>query len=102
MRLDPYPLDVAHLIAGDYEMAASILRERILLVPEIDMSRAYLSAALGNLGHHDEARQLWSELMRINPAYSFADRIDASNAVTDQSEKNGRGRLNAFANVPKS
>jgi tetratricopeptide (TPR) repeat protein len=82
MRLDPYftqgylhHLGVAHLVAGDYETAAEILRERILLVPETDMSRACLCAALGNLGYFDEARRVWDELITINAAYSFADGI---------------------------
>ena len=82
MRLDPHftqgylhHLGVAHIVAGDYETAATILRERILLVPETDMSRAYLSAALGSLGYLDEARQVWGELMAINPTYSYADRM---------------------------
>ena len=82
MRLDPHftqgylhHLGVAHIVAGDYETAATILKERILLVPETDMSRAYLSAALGSLGYLDEARQVWGELMAINPSYSYADRI---------------------------
>ena len=81
MRLDPHftqgylhHLGVAHIVAGDYETAATILRERILLVPETDMSRVYLSSALGSLGYLDEARQVWSELMAINPSYSYADR----------------------------
>ncbi|WP_459573812.1 winged helix-turn-helix domain-containing tetratricopeptide repeat protein [Cupriavidus sp. 8B] len=82
MRLDPYftqgylhHLGVAHIVAGDYETAVAILRERILLVPQTDMSRAYLASALGNLGYLDEARGVWDELIAINPAYSFADRI---------------------------
>ncbi|WGY71100.1 winged helix-turn-helix domain-containing protein [Burkholderia cepacia] len=82
MRLDPYftqgylhHLGVAHLVAGDYEAAVEILRERILLVPETDMSRAYLASALGNLGYIDEARDVWRALLAINPAYSFTERI---------------------------
>jgi TolB-like protein len=82
IRLDPYftqgylhHLGMAHFLAGDYETAAAILRERILLVPETDMSRAYLSAALGNLGYLEEARQVWEALIAINPKYSFVDRI---------------------------
>jgi TolB-like protein len=82
MRLDPYftqgylhHLGVAHLVAGDYETAAEIFKERILLVPETDMSRACLCAALGNLGYFDEARGVWNELIAINPAYSFVDGI---------------------------
>ncbi len=45
MWLDPHftqgyrhHLGVDHIVAGDYETAATILRERILLVPETDMS----------------------------------------------------------------
>ncbi|SEB56093.1 TolB amino-terminal domain-containing protein [Beijerinckia sp. 28-YEA-48] len=84
MRLDPYftqaylhHLGVAYIVAGEYETAAAILKERILLVPETDMSRPYLAAALGNLGYLDEARHVWDELMTINPGYSFADRVSA-------------------------
>jgi TolB-like protein len=82
MRLDPlftqgylHHLGVAHLVAGKYETAAALLRERILLVPETDMSRACLAAVLGILGDVEGARQVWSELMAINPDYSFAEGI---------------------------
>ncbi|WP_413989029.1 hypothetical protein ACMDCR_23930 [Labrys okinawensis] len=81
MWLDPYflqlylhHLGVAHTVAGDRETAAAILRKRILLVPENDMSRAHLAAALGNLGYAEEARRVWGELKAIDPRYSFADR----------------------------
>jgi len=81
MRLDPYfsqlylhHLGVAHMIAGDYEKAAAVLRERVLLVPNTDMSRAYLAAALGNLGYVEDAKRVWAELIAINPSYSFLDR----------------------------
>lgn len=82
MRLDPHfsqtylhHLGVAHIIVGEYETAVSILRERIVLVPETDMSRACLASALGNLGRLDEARQVWSELLAIHPAYTVANGI---------------------------
>jgi adenylate cyclase len=39
------------------------------------MSRAYLAAVLGILGNVEGARQVWSELMAINPDYSFAEGI---------------------------
>lgn len=68
-------LGVAHLIAGKYETAAALLRERILLVPETDISRACLAAVLGILGDVEGARQVWSESMAINPNYSFAEGI---------------------------
>ncbi len=82
MRLDPHftqnylhHLGMAHIVAGEYETAVAILRERILLVPQTDMSRAFLASALGNLGYFDEARSVWSELLAINPTYSFIDLV---------------------------
>jgi adenylate cyclase len=64
-------LGVANLLAGKYETAAAALRQRILLVPWTDFSRAALASALGHLGDLDEARRIWGELEQINPQYSF-------------------------------
>jgi adenylate cyclase len=78
MRLDPgfaqqylHFLGLAHLLLGNYETAAMMFRERILLFPETDASRVMLAAALGHLGQHDDARAVWAELMQINPNYNF-------------------------------
>jgi len=78
MTLDPaytqqylHLLGVANLVAGRFEAAALALRQRILLVPATDFSRAALVSALGHLGEVDEARRIWGELKRINPKYSF-------------------------------
>ena len=80
MRLDPvysqqylHLLGVANLLAGKYENAAVLLRQRILLVPRTDFTRAVLASALGHLGDVDEARRVWRELKEINPQYSFAE-----------------------------
>ena len=80
IRLDPafraqnlHFLGIAHLLAGKYETAAALLRERILLVPGTDFSRVFLVAALGYLGEVDEARRIWRELREINPKYSFRE-----------------------------
>jgi adenylate cyclase len=82
MRLDPaftqqylHFLGCAYLVAGKYETAAVIFKQRVLLVPETDLSRGFLAAALGQLGQKDEARQVWAELMQLNPRYSFADHV---------------------------
>ncbi len=82
IRLDPlftqnylHHLGVAYLVAGKYETAAALLRERILLVPNTDMSRAYLAAVLALLGDDEGARQVWGELMAIKPCYSFEEGI---------------------------
>jgi len=80
MRLDPasnhqyvHFLGMAYLLAGKYETAATLLRQRILLVPKTDFSRAALTSALGHLGQLDEARRIWRELKEINPKYSFKE-----------------------------
>jgi adenylate cyclase len=79
MALDPaytqqylHLLGVAYLLAGRFETAANLLRQRILLVPNTDFSRAVLASALGHLGEIDEARGIWGELKQINPQYSFS------------------------------
>jgi len=80
IRLDPalsqqylHYLGTAYLLAGKYETAATLLRQRILLVPGTDFSRAVLASALGHLGEIDEARRIWRELKEINPKYSFSE-----------------------------
>jgi adenylate cyclase len=77
-RLDPafrpghlHFLGMAYLLAGKYETAAAVLRERILLVPGTDFSRVLMASSLGHLGDIDEARRIWQELKEINPKYSF-------------------------------
>ena len=80
MRLDPalspqflHFLGLANLLAGKYETAAALLRQRIILVPGTDFTRAILASALGHLGDVDEARRVWRELKEINPKYSFRE-----------------------------
>lgn len=80
MRLDPawsqqylHFLGTAYLLAGKYETAAALLRQRVLLVPRTDLTRAILASALGHLGEIDEAGRVWRELKEINPKYSFSE-----------------------------
>lgn len=82
MRLDPaysqqylHFLGTAYLVAAKYETAAALFKQRTILVPETDLSRAFLASALGHLGEIDEARRVWSELRTINADYSFADHL---------------------------
>jgi len=82
MRLDPalsgqflHFLGMAYLLAGKYETAAVLLRQRIVMTPGTDFSRSILASALGHLGEVDEARRAWAELKEINPNYSFAQHI---------------------------
>jgi adenylate cyclase len=81
MRLDPhYPGIVLHFMAqtnfslGNYEAAAKQLLERIGRTPGTDSSRMLLAACYGHLGHMDEARAVWAELMKINTDFSLAQR----------------------------
>jgi adenylate cyclase len=82
IRLDPaikhlyvHFLGSAYLVAGDDKAAASLFRERILLSPKTDLSRAFLTVALGHLGEIEEAGQVWRELMQINPKYAFVEHV---------------------------
>jgi tetratricopeptide (TPR) repeat protein len=53
MRLDPaqqqyrHFLGTAYLVAGNYETAAAIFKERVAITPTTDLSRALLASALG-------------------------------------------------------
>lgn len=78
MRLDPhYPDDYLHLLAqahfqlGEYQRAADLLKRRLLLKPESDISRVMLAASHGHLGNASEARTEWAEVLRVNPKYSL-------------------------------
>ena len=68
-------LGMAYFFGRRYDTAAALFRERILLMPDTDWSRGYLASALGHLGRVEEARQVWGELMSINPKYSMAERL---------------------------
>jgi adenylate cyclase len=94
MRLDPafrpqflHFLGIAYLLAGKYETAAAMLRQRILLVPNTDFSRAVLAATLGHLGEIAEARRVWAELMEINPKFSFSAYIGRQPMRPDDAER---------------
>ena len=79
IRLDPaqqqyrHFLGTAYFVAGNYETAAAVFKDRIAMTPTTDLSRAFLASTLGHLGRHEEARQVWHELKEINPRYSYAD-----------------------------
>ena len=79
IRLDPaqqqyrHFLGTAYFVAGNYDTAAAVFKERIAMTPKTDLSRALLASTLGHLGRLEEARQIWRELKEINPRYSYAD-----------------------------
>ena len=82
MRLDPafqhqyiHFLGTAYYVAGEYEAAAALFKNRIAMNPTTDLSRAFLASALGHLGRTAEAREVWTELKEINPRYSHLEHI---------------------------
>ena len=106
MRLDPafqhqylHFLGTAYFVAGDYETAAALFKNRIAMNPTTDLSRAFLASALGHLGQLEEAHEVWRELQEVNPKYSpvehigrlpFRDPADAAK-FTDGLRKAGLG-----------
>jgi adenylate cyclase len=78
LRLDPqYDLALQFLGRAQfglkrYEAAEASFKRRLIHKPGSDMTRAFLASLYGHLGRLDEARQLWRELMEINPDYSVA------------------------------
>jgi adenylate cyclase len=83
IRLDPaynhqylHYLGLAHLLLGHYETAAVMFRERLLFAKNSDIARAMLSATLGHLGELEEARQIWDDLMTLNPDFSMKLRLE--------------------------
>jgi adenylate cyclase len=102
MRLDPafsaqslHFLGMAYLFAGKYETAATLLRQRILLVPRTDFSRVILASALGHLGEVDGARRIWGELKEINPKYSFNEHIARQPLRPEDAERVASGLAKA-------
>lgn len=82
IRLDPgYShqhlqfLGMAHFLLGNCETAALIFRERLYLVRDTDVGRAWLAATLDHLGEVDEARADWAELMTLRPDFRLAPRL---------------------------
>jgi adenylate cyclase len=57
-----------------YEEAENVLKRRIFRTPETDASRVLLAVTYGQTGRLDEAREQWSEVLRVNPAYSLEHR----------------------------
>ena len=81
MRLDPalsgqflHFLGLAYLLAGKYETAAALLRQRIVLVPNTDFTRAFSPRRSATSARSTRPAGL-AELMEINPKYSFAAHV---------------------------
>jgi adenylate cyclase len=79
MRLDPhYPDIVLHFLAQANfsldEIAAQQLLNRIARNSGTDASRMLLASCYGHLGRTDDARAVWTELLKVNPDFSLTQR----------------------------
>ena len=76
LRLDPGFDLILHFIGraqlglGRIAEAEANFKRRLIRSPRTDMTRAYLASIYGATGRADEARQLWTELLEINPKFS--------------------------------
>jgi len=84
MRLDPafnhqhlHFLGLAHFFLGNFDTAALLFRERIILQPGTDNGRVMLAATLGELGDRERAQKVWDELRQLLPDFSVERRLAA-------------------------
>ena len=82
LRLDPsfghqylHFLGAAHFFLGNYDTAAELLRERLVLQPTTDNGRVMLASTLGWQGEREAAREVWRELCDMHPDFSFERRL---------------------------
>jgi hypothetical protein len=66
---------MAHFLLGNFETAALSFRERLFLVRDTELGRAWLAATQGQLGEVNEARAVWAELMALKPDFRFVARL---------------------------
>lgn len=77
MQLDPefdlwiHACGRAQFALQRYDEAEASFKRRLIRMPRSDVTRAYLASLYGHTGRHEEARQMWRELMEINPKYSL-------------------------------
>jgi len=76
LRLDPevhvwiHALGRTQFVLGRYAEAEATFKRRLIHMPKSDITRAYLASLYGHTGRREEARQVWRELMEINPKYT--------------------------------
>lgn len=82
MRLDPgfshqylHFLGLAYFFLGNYEAAHLMFRERLLLASDTDSGRLLLASTLGYLERGREAREVWQDLRKLHPDFSYHDRL---------------------------
>ncbi|MDM0041145.1 adenylate/guanylate cyclase domain-containing protein [Variovorax sp. J22G21] len=77
LRLDPqfslwlHAQGRAQFVIARYAEAEASFKRRLIHMPGSDVTRAYLASLYGHTGRHEEAHQIWSELMDIHPEYAI-------------------------------
>jgi len=77
LRLDPqmnlwiHARGRAQFALKRYDEAEATFKRRLIHMPRSDVTRAYLASLYGHTGRHEDARQMWRELMEINPQYTL-------------------------------
>ena len=77
LRFDPqfnmwlHAMGRVELALGRYAAAEATFKRRLIHMPTSDVTRAYLASLYGHTDRHDEARQVWGELMALNPQYTI-------------------------------
>ena len=57
-----------------YEIAVQQLLDRIARSPGTDASRMLLASCYGHLGRGEDAKAIWTELLKVNPDFSLTQR----------------------------
>ena len=53
-----------------FDEAEAAFKRRLTFAPRSDMSRFYLASLYGRTGRREEAREVWDELLEVNPSFS--------------------------------
>jgi adenylate cyclase len=79
LRVDPFQyrrfavMGHAHFMLGQYEQAASLLREAAACVPSLRIAHLWLAAAYGQLARWTEARAAAADVLRIEPHFTIQE-----------------------------
>ena len=77
LRLDPemnlwiHACGRAQFALERYDEAEATFKRRLIHMPKSDVTRAYLASLYGHTARPAEARNIWHELMAINPQYTI-------------------------------
>lgn len=83
MRLEPsfshqllHFIGLAHFFMGNYEAAQLMFRERLINDRESDGGHLMLASTLGHLGLTQEAKEVWADLRKLRPEFSYKHRLE--------------------------